>query len=92
MRSRITPQTKAIADAHIKAMQSGVFKDTNFSNRAELIEALKQGYTFPQLMREIEVRFASTTSLIINRLGGNEYMTDSYKKAIYKGFKILLQQ
>jgi len=88
---RITAQTKAIADAHIKALESGVFNDTEIKNKAELLEAMRQGYTFYEVLHQIEIRYASTTSIMINRLGLSRHVTEAYKKAIYKGFKQLLQ-
>jgi hypothetical protein len=90
-KSRITAQTKEIADAHIKALESGVFKDTEIKDKAELLEAMRQGYTFYEVLHQIEIRYASTTSIMINRMGLSRHVTEAYKKAIYKGFKELLQ-
>jgi hypothetical protein len=90
--SRITAQTKAIADAHIEAMRVGVFKDTDIKTKDELLEAMRQGYTFYEVLHQIEIRYASMTSLMINRFGLSVHPTEAYKKAIYKGFKALLQK
>jgi hypothetical protein len=88
---RITAQTKAIADAHIDAMSVGVFNDTDIKTKDELLEAMRQGYTFYEVLHQIEIRYASITSLMINRMGLSRHTTQAYKNAIYKGFKELLQ-
>jgi hypothetical protein len=86
---KITKETKAIADAHLLAKQTGLFNDPVISNKDELIQALKQGQTFSKLMDEIEIRFVSVTSLIMSR--AMDHNSEAYKKSIYKGFKTLLQ-
>lgn len=83
---RITPEVKAIADAHLKAMAEGKFDDPIVRTKEELIEALKQGKTFSKIVDEIEARYISIGSSIISRLG---LQSESYKKGIYKGFKQL---
>lgn len=90
-KSRITAQTKAIADAHIEAMRVGVFKDTDISTKQELIDALKKGFTFHQVLEHIENKYVNTTSLILCRLSGYQDQTEEYKRSVYKGFKELLQ-
>jgi hypothetical protein len=89
MQKRITPETKAIAEAHILASKTGAFNPQPFSNKAELIENLKNGATYPQILREIEVRFASITSMLMSSM--LDHTSEAYKKAIYKGFKSILQ-
>jgi len=91
MKSRITPQTKAIADAHIEAMRQGVFKDTGVKSKEELLEAMRQGYTFYGVLHHIENMYVNTTSLVLCRLSGYQDQTEEYKRSVYKGFKELLQ-
>jgi hypothetical protein len=86
---KITKETKAIAEAHILAKKTGLFNDPVISTKDELIQALKQGQTFSKLMDQIELRFASVTCLIMARAMDHE--SETYKKAIYKGFKTILQ-
>lgn len=83
---RITPEVKAIADAHLKAIADGKFDDPMVSSKEELIDALKQGKTFSELVSQIEARFISVGSSVFSRFG---YQSESYRKGIYKGFKHL---
>lgn len=83
---RITPEVKAIADAHLKAIADGNFDDPIVRTKEELIDALKQGKTFSKLVDQFEARYISIGSSIISRLG---VQSDNYKKGIYKGFKHL---
>jgi hypothetical protein len=87
--TRITPKVKAIADAHIKAKQEGKFDDPVVSSKEELFEQLRRGKTFSTLLKEVEIRYVSITSLI---LAGDTFghVTDAYKKGVYKGFKTVL--
>ena len=86
---KITKETKAIADAHILAKQTGLFNDPLISSKDELIQALKQGQTFSKLMDQIEINFVSVTGLFTAHVLHHE--SGAYKKGIYKGFKTLLQ-
>ena len=87
--TRITPEVKAIADAHIEAKKSGKFDDVPVSSKEELIRLLKEGKTFSAVLNEIELRFVSITSNIFARV--LDYTTDAYVKSVRKGFKKLLQ-
>ena len=87
---RITPQVKAIADAHIQARQSGKFDNPTVRTREELFEKLSSGQTFEEVLRQIEVRFASIGSILMSTT--MLYVSQSYKSAVYKGFKALLQK
>lgn len=86
---RITPEVKAIADAHIKSRLSRQFSEPvpQVKDRAELLQLMRDGYTFEPVVDEIERRFVSVTSLIYQR--AFEHTTDAYKKAMYKAFRIL---
>ena len=84
---RITPELKAIADAHIEARKNNSFDDPYVTSAKEAFNALKEGKTFSSLMEDIEIRFVSVTSNIYARV--LDYQTDAYKKGIYKGFKTL---
>jgi hypothetical protein len=88
---RITPQAKAIADAHMKARSEGKFDDIVVQSKAQLIEALWSGRTFSALMDEIEWRYCNITSLMLNEMSKGTYQSNSYKSNVYKGFKNLLQ-
>jgi len=86
---KISKETKAIADAHLLAKQTGLFNDPLISSKDELIQALKQGQTFSKLMDEIEISFVSVTSLMMAHI--LDHNSGAYKKGIYNGFKKLLQ-
>lgn len=86
---RITKQTKAIADAHIQARLNGVFDDPQVNTKEELIEQLRAGKTFSELMDRIEIKYTSITSIILSRQLFHQ--SQNYKKGIYKGFKTILQ-
>lgn len=88
---RITPQVKAIADAHMRARSEGKFDNIVVRSKAELIEALWSGRTFSALMDEIEWRYCNVTSLALVELSNGTYQSKSYKANVYKGFKNLLQ-
>ena len=86
---RITKETKAIADAHLQAIKTGQFDDPIIHTKDGLIEALRAGKTSSDLLHQIELRFVSMTSNLYSSVF--EYQSGAYKKAVYKGFKILLQ-
>lgn len=88
---RITPQVKAIADAHIRARGEGKFDDIVVQSKAELFEALWSGRTFSKLMDEIEWKYCNVTSLVLNGISNGTYQSKSYKSNVYKAFKHLLQ-
>jgi hypothetical protein len=85
---RISPKTKAIADAHIKARLEGNFDDPKVTTKQEMFDAILEGKTFSGLLDEIEVRFTSITAIILSRKLFHQ--SKSYKSGVYKGFKILL--
>ncbi len=87
---RITPEVKKIADAHIEAKLSGSWNPAPIIDSYDLLEKVKSGYTYQGLLEEIEIRYVSITSLIL--ASALNYRTDAYVKAIYKGFKTLLQK
>ena len=88
---RISPEVKAVADAHLRAQSEGKFDDIVVKSKAELIEALWSGRTFSALMSEIEWRYCNVTSVALTRISNGTYQSRSYKSNIYKGFKNLLQ-
>lgn len=85
---RIKPKVKAIADAHIKARETGKFDNPEIKTRMDVINALWEGKTFEEVLRQVEIRYASIGSILISGLG---HSSQSYKSAVYKGFKKLLQ-
>lgn len=90
MKKRISKQVKAIADAHIQAKANGTFDNPSVSTRDEVINALLEGKTVEQVLRQIEVRFCSITSIILS--GTFDYKSNAYRSGVYKGFKTLLQE
>jgi len=85
---RITPQIKAIADAHIQAKSTGTWDNPNANTKGEVLNLLRDGKTFAEVLRQIEIRYVSITSnLMSSQLG---YVSDAYRKAVYKGFKVIL--
>lgn len=85
---RITPQAKAIADAHIRAKQTGQFDNLPVTTKEEVMQALRDGKTFSEVLNQIEMRYCSITSLLMS--SHFDYTSQSYKASIYKGFKSLL--
>lgn len=86
---RITKETKAIADAHISARINGKFDDLPVTSREEAIAQLRAGKTFYEVLRQIEVRYCSTGSILTARL--IQHSSAAYKQGVYNGFKTLLQ-
>jgi hypothetical protein len=85
---RITPQIKAIADAHIQAKSTGTWDNPSVTTKEEVLSLLRDGKTFSEVLRQIEIRYVSITSnLMSSQLG---YVSDAYKKGVYKGFKVIL--
>ena len=87
---RITKEIKAIADKHLEARISGKFDDPSVDTKSEVINALRSGKTFSAVMDQIEIRFISITSLIMQK--HLNHISESYKRSIYKGFNILLSE
>jgi hypothetical protein len=85
---RISKETKAIADKYIQAAIDGKFDDVKIKNPAELKQALKDGKVIKALLDEIEIRYVSITSIMMNRM--LLHQSAAYRNGIYKGFKILL--
>lgn len=89
MTQRISKQVKAIADAHIAAKANGTFDNPHVSTREQVIQALFEGKTFEEVLRQVETRFCSITTLLLQ--GTFDYTTQAYKRDVYRGFKTLLQ-
>lgn len=90
--SRITPQIKAIAEAHIKAKITGKFDDPIVNNKAEILQHLANGKTFSKLLDTIEIKFCSVgTLLMASGVLLDKHITKSYRAGIYKGFKNIFQ-
>lgn len=87
---RITKGIKAIADAHLQAKLTDVWDNPKVSTREEVIQHLRGGKTFSDVLHQIEIRFVTITSLAYDRIF--EHQTQAYKKAVYKGFNTLLNQ
>lgn len=84
---RITPQVKAIADAHIRAKAIQIWDNPTCTNAEDVFKFLEDGKTIKEVMLEIEIRYVSITSCLMSNM--MDYQTDAYKKAVYKGFKAL---
>lgn len=84
---KISKEVKAIADRHIQAKLTGNFDNVYINSREDLLQKMRDGYTFSGVIDQIEIRFASVTSLILQ--GSLSHTTEAYKKSVYKGFKIL---
>ena len=90
---RITPQAKAIADAHIAARLKGEFDypmDARIANRDELISLVTSGKTIEALLDYIEMNFTSITSILLSRKLFHQ--SANYKSGVYKGFKLLIDK
>lgn len=86
--NRISKQTKAIAEAHIQARLNGTFDNPEVTTKEELIQALKDGKTFEELLDRIEMKYTSITSILLSRKMFHQ--STNYKNGVYKGFRILL--
>jgi hypothetical protein len=85
---RITPQIKAIAEAHIQAKLTGTWDNPNANTKGEVLRLLRDGKTFAEVPRQVEIRYVSITSnLMSSQLN---YVSDAYRKGVYKGFKVIL--
>jgi hypothetical protein len=85
---RITPQIKAIAEAHIQAKLTGTWDNPNANTKGEVLRLLRDGKTFAEVLRQVEIRYVSITSnLMSSQLN---YVSDAYRKGVYKGFKVIL--
>ena len=87
---RITAIQKKIADAHLLASKDNSFTNPGIHSLLEMREALVLGDTFKELFDQIEIRYASITSIVLNTT--LKYESKSYKAAIYRGFKTILTQ
>lgn len=88
--NRISKQVKAIADAHIEAKMTGKFLEQNVANKEQLLQSIVDGYTYKQLLDLVEVNYVTITSQLTSTLLG--YVSDAYKKQVYKGFKEILKE
>lgn len=81
-------QVKVISEAHIRAKISGLFDNPSVSTKEEVLRHLRDGKTFSEVLRQIEIRYVSVTSNLMSSQFG--HISEAYKKAVYKGFKTLL--
>lgn len=86
---RISKEVKAIADAHIEARLQCKFDDPHITSRADLMKALLEGKTFEEVIYQIEIKFMPISTIIGARVLG--HASQSYKKAVYKGFNELFK-
>lgn len=88
MANRITPQIKAIADAHIKARMDSSFDNPRASTIEEIKNFLMEGKTLEGVLEEVEIRYCPITSIFMARQ--MKHSSKAYVKGVYMGFKILL--
>ena len=88
MYTRITPEIKKIADAHINARLKNRFSDPIVKDKNELFTMLKHGETFNKLLEKIEIQYCSVTAIILSN-SMFSYPSKNYVSAIYRGFKDL---
>lgn len=86
--NRISKTAKAIADAHIEARITNNFSNPHVATRGELMAKLHEGETFEPLIQEIETRFCSVGSILMSSV--MNHTSSSYKQAVYKAFKRLI--
>lgn len=89
MNKRINKETKAIADAHIKARISGHFDTCTLETKEQVIQALREGKVIEHVMNQVEIRFCTITSALTARMLQHE--CKAYRQQVYRGFKALLQ-
>lgn len=89
MSIRISKETKAIADRHLEARAVNKFDNPEVKTKDDVIGHLRNGKTIEGVLTQIEARFCSVTSTVLNRMGHN---SQAYKRQVYHGFKILLQK
>lgn len=89
---RISTTAKAIADNYIKARQNNTFTPitTPLKTKDEIIQGILQGAVYEEVMHQIEIRFCSVTSILMQ--GQFNYTSNAYKSGVYKGFKALLDR
>lgn len=89
--ARITKLQKSIADAHIDSMVANIYDDPTLDGSLDSLRvALSDGKTIRYLMEGIVTRNVSITSQIMSKAMG--YTSDAYNKAVYKGFKDILNK
>jgi hypothetical protein len=83
-------QIQAIADAHINARVTRQWgKSIRVSNSYQLVQELKQGGLYEQVLREIEIRYVSVQTLIMQNV--MDCTSETYKRGVRKGFRVLLE-
>ena len=95
---RLQAWQKAIAVNHLNGKQNNSFhyekfidavREIGLGSWEEIVEQMKLGITIREAYEYAKYKGGvSTTSLLYNGLF--DYTTESYKKAVIKGFKILL--
>lgn len=88
--NRISTRAKRIADAHIQARINNSFTDPEVESREDIIRVLDEGHTLSGLLREVELRYCSVTSMMLS--GVLNHASANYKKAVYLGFKNLIDK
>ena len=88
--SRISNKVKEVADNHIRARMEDRFDDIPVSGLDELKRNVLDGKTYSSLMDAIEIKYSTITSTLTARQF--KHATDSYRSAIYKGFKVLFNK
>lgn len=89
-KKRITQEARAIADAHIRARMDDKFDDLPVSDNDEFKYNIFRGKTYSKVLEEIELKYSTNTSVLTARMF--KHCTDSYKRAVYKGFSELIEK
>jgi hypothetical protein len=80
---------KSIIQSHIDARQNNKFDEIEVSSVSEMRQALIDGYTFEQLLSEIEMRYTSITAILLNHQF--RHLSASYKTGLNKGFRVIFK-
>ena len=96
---RITPEIKALADAHIEARVNNQFTEISDRRmrmivqaenpRAEILSQMKDGILFEEVMKQIEAKYIPVTSSVMAGFLG--HVSQTYRQQVYRGFKELFQ-
>lgn len=88
--NRLTKLQSKIANAHLQASANDKFNPIHIGNVDDLVQGLIDGYTFPDLYREIEMRYVPVGSILMASGTLFSHQSASYKATIRRGFKNIL--
>lgn len=88
--TRATKLQKHIIEAHFEAKRTGQWNCRPIKSVTDLVEALKAGETCKELFEEMEVRYASVTSILLANTALFGHFSQSYVRDIRKAFTSFL--